>query len=54
VISAELRVNEAVRLGFTKIVMPASAASRIKKKYPGVQIIPVRSVYEVLRVISGE
>ncbi len=54
VISADLRLNEAVRLGFTKIIMPASAVSRLKKKYTGVEIIPVRSVYEVLKAISRE
>ena len=53
VTSAELRLNEAVRLGFTKIIMPATAVKKLKKRYQGVEIIPVRSVYEVLRCVCS-
>ena len=53
VTAAEIRLNEAVRLGLTKIIMPASAVKRLKKQYSGVKIIPVRSVYEVLQAVTG-
>ena len=43
----DARVSEAVRLGFTKIVLPAKSAERLEADVGGAQIIPVRSVFEL-------
>lgn len=51
--NVELRVNEARRLGFKKIILPYSSVSRLKKKYSDVELCPVRSVYELLRLVIG-
>lgn len=45
------RVSEAVRLGFTKIVLPAKCAERLEADTDGVQIIPVRSVFELSTLV---
>lgn len=51
--NAETRINEAKRLGFKKIIVPYKTQSRLKKSYPDVEILPVRSVFELLRIICG-
>lgn len=51
--SLENRVREAERLGFSRIVVPY----RNIEKRPidcNIRLIPVRSVYEVLRLLAGE
>ena len=45
------RVNEAVRLGFTKIIIPAHNKNDITKIY-GAEIIPVKNVRQAFEVIS--
>ncbi len=50
--SADIRVNEARRLGFKKIILPYQAANKIKKKYSDVELMFVRSVYELLKIFS--
>ncbi|NLN55944.1 MAG: DNA repair protein RadA [Clostridiales bacterium] len=50
--NAENRINEAIRLGFKKIIVPYKTVSRLKKKYSGVEIVPVKSVFEILPIIS--
>lgn len=47
----ENKVKEAARLGFTKIVLPAHAAKKIKKAPSGVTLIPVKSVKELLTIL---
>jgi len=47
----DVRVSEAVRLGFTKIVLPAKSAERLEANTDGVEIIPVRSVFELTNLI---
>ena len=42
----EQRVTEAVRLGFRRIIVPARNFERRPVKFDGVQVIPVRSVFD--------
>jgi DNA repair protein RadA/Sms len=49
---AEIREKEAVRLGFTKVVLPRGSAKRAKAS-DSHSLIPVKSVYEVLRAIDN-
>lgn len=45
----EKRISEASRLGFTKIIIPHRNMSKVNpEKYPGIQIIPVKSIFEAL------
>ena len=45
----EKRISEAARLGFTKILVPHRNMAKIKpEKYKGIEIIPIKSVFEVL------
>jgi DNA repair protein RadA/Sms len=44
---AEPRLNEAARMGFTRVILPASNAERLSAKYP-MTLIPVRHIKEAL------
>ena len=44
----DLRVNEAVRLGFTKILLPKKNLSSMLKSRSGVEIIGVENIYQAL------
>ena len=44
----EYRVKEAVRLGFTKIILPKKNLSSIIKKPDNVELVGVENIYEVL------
>ena len=46
----ERRVNEAARLGFTQAVIPERNSDRLHLD-GNIQLIPVKSVYEALRVL---
>jgi len=48
----ELRINEAIRLGFTTIAVPYHSISRLKKDYGGVKIVGIKSVYDLLKLIK--
>ncbi|MBQ7820681.1 MAG: DNA repair protein RadA [Clostridia bacterium] len=53
VTEVEKRISEASRLGFTKILVPHRNMAKLNtEKYPGVEIIPVRSIYEALPYIK--
>lgn len=52
VFGIEQRINEAARLGFTRIALPFRAVGKTKLKYPGVEIIPVRSVFDLLKLLG--
>lgn len=52
VFGIEQRINEAARLGFTQIALPFRAVGKFKLKYPGVEIIPVRSVFDLLKLLG--
>jgi len=47
----ELRIKEAERLGFTKILVPHRNIEHIKTSF-GAEIIPVRTIYDALRIIK--
>ena len=44
---AEQRLNEAARMGFTRVILPASNAERLSAKYP-LTLVPVRHIKEAL------
>ena len=48
----EMRVGEATRLGFETILLPKKQAERLKKKPKNVNLIPIRSVYDLLTVLK--
>ncbi|MBQ2727347.1 MAG: DNA repair protein RadA [Clostridia bacterium] len=54
VASIEQRVNEAFRLGFTKIALPKRAALKNKEtlEQSGVEIIPLAGIYDALKLLS--
>lgn len=52
VVGTELRINEAVRLGFKTIAVPARAAQTLKKRPAGVEIVPIRSVYDLKKLLG--
>ena len=47
------RVNEAVRLGFTKIALPSKSVKTLKN-VAGVEIIPLRSVYDLFKLLEDD
>ena len=48
----EQRVREAARLGFTKAVVPLRNVEKRKLECDGIQIIPIRGIYEVLNLMK--
>ncbi|MDA8122032.1 MAG: DNA repair protein RadA [Deltaproteobacteria bacterium] len=44
---AEQRLNEASRMGFTRVILPASNAERLPSKYP-LALVPVRHIKEAI------
>ena len=47
--NASQRVNEAQRLGFSKIIMPYRNVTALKGQIPdGIEVIPVRSIFEAI------
>lgn len=49
----EQRVKEAARLGFKKAIVPYRNIEKRQIRVDGIQIIPVRSVYEVLKELKS-
>ena len=49
---SDLRVSEAARLGFETILLPKKQAERLKKKPKNVNIVPVRSVFDLLNTLK--
>ena len=52
VASAEQRLNEAYRLGFTKIALPKR--SHLKTIPDGVEIVPLVGIYDALKLLAAE
>ncbi len=50
----EQRVKEAARLGFTKAIVPYRNVEKRKLDVDGIEIIPIKSIYEALRVMKAE
>ena len=48
----EMRVREAARLGFTRAIIPYRNVEKRPIEVEGMKIIPVRSVYEVIRELK--
>ena len=49
----EQRVREAARLGFTRAIVPFRNVEKRPIEVEGMKIIPVRSVYEVIKELKG-
>jgi DNA repair protein RadA/Sms len=50
----EQRVKEAARLGFTKAIVPYRNVEKRKLSVDGMEIIPIKSIYEALKVLRAE
>ena len=50
----EQRVREAARLGFTKAIVPYRNVEKRPLTVDGIEIIPIKSIYEALRVMKAE
>lgn len=50
----DYRVKEAVRLGFTRILLPERSLGRVPRLPDGVKLIGVRHLADVLRAITGK
>ena len=46
---AEKRVNECVKMGFRKVVFPAKNFKSVKKFEDKIELVPVRTVGEMLK-----
>ena len=54
VYNLEQRVHEAVRLGFTRAIVPFRNVEKRPMNIQGVEVIPVRSVYEILKTLKAQ
>ena len=52
--SLEQRVREAARLGFTKAIVPSKNVESRKLDIAGIEIIPIKNIYEALKVLKSE
>jgi DNA repair protein RadA/Sms len=50
---AEMRLNEAAKMGFSRVVLPAANAERLGARF-ALELLPVRHVKESFRLISGK
>ena len=50
----EQRVKEAARLGFTKAIVPYRNVEKRKLTVDGMELIPIKSIYEALKVMKSE
>jgi len=50
---AEMRLNEAAKMGFTRVLLPASNAERLGAKFP-IELVAVRHVREALSRAGGK
>ncbi len=48
---AEARVQEALKLGFKKCIVPTALLPKLKKAYPGIEIVGVSSVADAMKLI---
>ena len=53
VANLEMRVHEAARLGFTRAIVPYRNVEKRSISVEGIKIIPVRSVYEVVKELKS-
>jgi len=55
--SVEMRINEASKLGFTKVVLPQSNYSKLKSNkqlIDGIAYYPIKSIFDALTVFSSK
>jgi DNA repair protein RadA/Sms len=50
---AEMRLNEAAKMGFSRVVLPAANAERLSAKFP-LELLPVRHVKEAIARAGGK
>ena len=48
----EIRLNESCRLGFKRIAVPYKVAAKMKSFSAGADIIPVKSIFDLLKLFS--
>ncbi|PKM60957.1 MAG: DNA repair protein RadA, partial [Firmicutes bacterium HGW-Firmicutes-21] len=53
VFGIEQRINEAARLGFSRIAVPFRTLGKLKLKHSGVELIPLRSVFDLLKLLEN-
>ncbi len=53
VTGVEQRINEAERLGFKRIGLPKKSLERIKKRTRQIELCPIRSVYDLLKLAEN-
>ena len=51
VMQAEKRVAESIRLGFKKVIVPARNLSQVEKYKDKIEIIPVKHVYQAIKIL---
>ena len=49
----ELRIKEAVKLGFFRCITAKSGLNRLSLRYPGIEIIEIESIQELYRLLFG-
>lgn len=54
VTSVEQRINEAERLGFKRIGLPKKSIDKLKKRSRQIQLCPIRSVYDLLKLAEDQ
>ena len=54
VANLEQRVKEAARLGFTTAIVPYRNVEKRPLDCPGMKIIPIRGIYEVLNLMKEQ
>ncbi len=54
VTSVEQRINEAERLGFKRIGLPRKSIDKLKKRSRQIQLCPIRSVYDLLKLAEDQ
>lgn len=51
VMQAEKRVAESIRLGFKKVILPARNLSQVEKYKGKIEIVPVKHIYQAIKLI---
>ena len=50
----EQRIKEAARLGFTKAIVPYRNLEKRKLECEGIELIPIRGIFEALKLLKSE
>lgn len=49
----EQRIQEAIKLGFNRFVLPRGSTKELGVKFPGIEVMPVESVAEAMEIVLG-